>query len=133
MAHSDIFPELLAHPCIVGTLRAFMGPAFVMSDNGLCIKQARTGSHVGWHRDSTSWLSQNFGAFDGPQRAFWEAHRAAPLQTPMEKVKVMIYLEGEFRRGAPSCAARPFVLAEKSRSRGLSLHWPASWVNLARV
>ena len=55
MGESDVFPELLAHPAIVGTLHAFMGATFVNSDNGLCIKQAQSSSHVGWHRDAMTW------------------------------------------------------------------------------
>eukprot|EP01052_Picozoa_sp_SAG31_P021023 SAG31_NODE_1605_length_7765_cov_2.124315_5_plen_126_part_00 len=91
MAEGDIFPELLAHPIILRTLTRFLGPDFAMSDNGLCIKPPRMPSHVGWHRDATTWdwsraeMDERWTAAD---RRFWEANRARPCTAPMAKIKV---------------------------------------------
>lgn len=104
MGESDVFPELLAHPAIVGTLHAFMGATMVNSDNGLCIKPAQSPTHVGWHRDAPTWDSQEVGAFfaeQPAQREFWEAHRAAAMEAPMEKIKVMIFLDDIGEKTAP--------------------------------
>eukprot|EP01050_Picozoa_sp_SAG11_P000188 SAG11_NODE_4_length_33019_cov_28.098909_15_plen_389_part_00 len=73
MAKGNIFPELLGHPAIVSVLVRFMGPDIAMSDNALCVKPAGTESHVGWHRDSTSWT---YAAADD-----WSAVRPSSLLT----------------------------------------------------
>lgn len=65
MGRHDIFPELLAHPRIIGALHQFMGPDIVNSDNGLCIKPARTPTHVGWHRDSNQCVPVRVCSFIG--------------------------------------------------------------------
>ena len=104
LAESDVFTELIAHPAIVCTLHAFMGATFVNSDNGLCIKQAQSRTHVGWHRDAGAWQSLEAGqalAGQPAQREFWQTHRAVGMETPMQKIKVMIFLDDIGEHTAP--------------------------------
>ena len=75
-----------------------------MSDNGLCIKAPQTLTHVGWHRDSNSWQYEGYepaASTDGRRtsswseadRLAWAACRSEAIEAPMEKIKVMIFVD----------------------------------------
>lgn len=83
----------LPDPANCEQLAAFMGPDITMSDNALCIKPPHTTTHVGWHRDSQSWTFSGHAAWDSADQEAWAACRSAAVELPMEKIKVMIYVD----------------------------------------
>lgn len=68
---------------------AFMEPNMLMADNVLHVKSAATPSHVGWHRDSTSWKYEEPWSVE--DRRAWDAIRGC--ETPFAKFKIFYFVE----------------------------------------
>jgi ectoine hydroxylase-related dioxygenase (phytanoyl-CoA dioxygenase family) len=87
--HGDVFVDLLEYPQTLSIAESFMGPDMVMSDNALHVKPAGTTSHVGWHRDSSSWKYEE-GWSEEDQQA-WESMHVC--ETPFLKIKIFYFVQ----------------------------------------